>query len=48
MPHLILTPLSNPLRAGGLFHFKKDHADYSIEAEDYETKPLFVSSKENH
>ncbi len=36
-----------PLRAGGLFHFKKDHAGYSIKAEDYETKPLFVSSKEN-
>ena len=25
-----------------MFHFKKDHAGYSIQAEDYETKPLFV------
>ena len=24
-----------PLRAGGLFHFKKDHAAYSIADEDY-------------
>ncbi len=30
-----------------MFHFKKDHAGCSIKAEDYETKPLFVSSKEN-
>ncbi len=37
----------NPLRAGGLFHFKKDHSAYSIKAEDYETKPHFASSKEN-
>jgi hypothetical protein len=35
------------LCAGSLFHFKKDHAGYSIKAEDYETKPLFISSKEN-
>ena len=33
--------------AGGLFHFKKDHAQYSIKPEDYATKPLFVASKEN-
>jgi hypothetical protein len=33
--------------AGGLFHLKKDHAGYSIKAEDYKTKPLLVSSKEN-
>jgi hypothetical protein len=37
----------SPLRAGGLFHFKKDHAAYSITAEDYEAMPLFVSLKEN-
>jgi hypothetical protein len=30
-----------------LFHFKKDHAQYSIKPEDYATKPLFVASKEN-
>jgi hypothetical protein len=33
--------------AGGLFHFKKDHAQYSLKPEDYATKPLFVASKEN-
>ena len=33
--------------AGGLFHFKKDHAQYSLKPDDYETKPLFVASKEN-
>jgi hypothetical protein len=33
--------------AGGLFHFKKDHAEYSLKPEDYATKPLFVASKEN-
>ncbi len=33
--------------AGGLFHFKKDHAQFSIQPEDYATKPLFVASKEN-
>jgi hypothetical protein len=32
---------------GGLFHFKKDHAQYSLKPDDYETKPLFVASKEN-
>ncbi len=37
----------SPLRAGDLFHFKKESSAYSIEAEDYETKPLFISSKEN-
>jgi hypothetical protein len=26
IPHLILTPCHHPLRAGGLFHFKTDHA----------------------
>ncbi len=30
-----------------LFHFKKDHAQYSLKPEDYATKPLFVASKEN-
>ena len=30
-----------------MFHFKKDHAQYSLEPEDYATKPLFVASKEN-
>ncbi len=30
-----------------LFHFRKDHSAYSIAADDYDTKPLFVSSKEN-
>ena len=33
--------------AGGLFHFKKDHAEYSLKPDDYVTKPLFVASKEN-
>jgi hypothetical protein len=33
--------------AGGLFHFKTDHAQYSIMPKDYANKPLFVSSKEN-
>ena len=33
--------------AGGLFHFKKDNAQYSLKPEDYATKPLFVASKEN-
>jgi hypothetical protein len=33
--------------AGGLFHFKKDHAQYSLKPDDYATKPLFVASKEN-
>ncbi len=28
-----------PLCAGGLFHFKKDHAAYSIAGEDYEAMP---------
>ena len=32
---------------GGLFHFKKDNAQYSLKPEDYVTKPLFVASKEN-
>jgi hypothetical protein len=36
-----------PLRAGGLFHFKKNHVAYNIAAEDYEAMPLFVSSKED-
>ena len=27
-----------PLRAGGLFHFKKDHNAYSITAEDYDSR----------
>ena len=33
--------------AGGLFHFKKDHAQYSLKPEDYANKPLFLASKEN-
>ncbi len=33
--------------AGGLFHFKKDHPQYSIKPEGYATKPLVVTSKEN-
>ena len=33
--------------AGGLFHFKKNHAEYSLKPENYATKPLFVASKEN-
>jgi hypothetical protein len=33
--------------AGGLFHFKKDHAEYSLKPDDYATKPLFVASKDN-
>jgi len=33
--------------AGGLFHFKKDHAEYSLKPDDYPTKPLFVASKDN-
>jgi hypothetical protein len=39
-----LSPLDD---AGGLFHFKKGHAQYSIKPEDYATKPLFVALKEN-
>jgi hypothetical protein len=30
-----------------MFHFTKDHSAYNIKAEDYETKPLFVFSKES-
>jgi hypothetical protein len=33
--------------AGGLFHFKKNHAEYSLKPEDYATKPLFLASKED-
>ena len=33
--------------AGGLFHFKKDHTEYSLKPDDYPTKPLFVASKDN-
>ena len=35
-------PLSSSLRAGGLFHYKKDNSAYSIAAGDY--MPLFVSA----
>ena len=28
-------------------YFKKDHLAYNIKANDYEKKPLFISSKEN-
>jgi hypothetical protein len=31
--------------AGGLFHFKKDHAQYSLKPGDYATKPLFVENR---
>ena len=48
MPHPILSPLSLSLRAGGLFHFKKDHVAYSIAAEDYNKDlHLCVTIKEN-
>ena len=30
-----------------MFHFKKDHAQYSLKPDDYATKPLYVASKEN-
>jgi hypothetical protein len=43
----LLTCAFSPDIAGGLFHFKKDNAKYSLKPEDYETKPLFVASKEN-
>ena len=33
--------------AGSLFHFKKDHAQYSLKPEDYANKPLFLASMEN-
>jgi hypothetical protein len=38
IPHLILTPLSLTLCAGGLFHFKKDRAANSIAAEDHDSR----------
>jgi hypothetical protein len=44
---MILTCAFSPDIAGGLFHFKKDNAQYSLKPEDYATKPLFVASKEN-
>jgi hypothetical protein len=51
IPHLILTPFSLspscrrpvPLQEGPL----GNESAYSIKAKDYETKPLFVYSKEN-
>jgi hypothetical protein len=38
---MILTCASPPdiMIAGGLFHFKKDNAQYSLKPEDYATKP---------
>jgi hypothetical protein len=44
---MILTCAFFPEIAGGLFHFKKDHAQYSLKPEDYANKPLFLASKEN-
>jgi hypothetical protein len=44
---MMLTCAFSPDIAGGLFHFKKDNAQYSLKPEDYATKPLFVASKEN-
>jgi hypothetical protein len=43
----LLTCAFSPDIAGGLFHFNKDNAQYSLKPEDYATKPLFVASKEN-
>ena len=43
---MILTCAFSPDIAGGLFHFKKDHAQYSLEPEDYANKPLFLASKD--
>ena len=42
IPPVILMPLPSSLRAGGLFHYKKDNLAYSIAAGDY--MPLFVSA----
>ncbi len=44
---MILTCAFSPEIAGGLFRFKKDHAQYSLKPEDYVNKPLFLASKEN-
>jgi hypothetical protein len=35
---MILTFAFSPEIAGGLFHFKKDHAQYSLKPDDYETR----------
>jgi hypothetical protein len=43
---MILTCAFFPEIAGGLFHFKKDHAQYNLKPEDYANKPLFLASKE--
>ncbi len=32
-----------PEIAGGWFHFKKDHTQYSLKPEDYANKPLFLA-----
>ena len=37
-----------PEIAGGLFHFKKDNAQYNLKPDDYATKPLFVASKDDN
>jgi hypothetical protein len=42
IPLLILLKLSPSDGAGGLFNFKKDHAQYSLKPKDYATKPVFV------
>ncbi len=34
--------------AGGLFHFKKDSAQYSLKREDYATKPLIPPHSVNY
>jgi hypothetical protein len=44
---MILTCAFFPEIAGGLFHFKRDHTQYSLKPEDYVNKPLFLASKEN-
>ena len=44
---LFIRPIFFSGIAGGLFHFKKDHAQYSLKPDDYATKPLYVASKEN-
>ncbi len=43
----LLTCAFPPDIAGGLFHFKKDNAQYNLKPEVYVAKPLFVASKEN-
>ena len=40
---MILICVFPPEIAGGLFHYKKDNAQYSLKPEDYAAKPLFVA-----